>query len=152
MAAASAGPYDHLLICAICQELFDDPRSLPCVHSFCFKCLREALKDVQPGDDVTCPACKRTSAMPKGGVGELPRNFILEEIRMADVGKVVEADLSPPLCDNCKLTDRTRKKPAVKYCQECRQQLCVDCENDHSRLAVTRNHKRRSLNPTSAGM
>jgi len=26
--------------CAICKEVFTDPRVLPCVHTFCLKCIQ----------------------------------------------------------------------------------------------------------------
>ena len=29
--------------CAICLELLDDPKSMPCLHTYCKKCLMEAL-------------------------------------------------------------------------------------------------------------
>ena len=29
--------------CAICLELLDDPKLMPCLHTYCKKCLMEAL-------------------------------------------------------------------------------------------------------------
>ena len=29
--------------CAICLELLDDPKSMPCLHTYCKKCLMQAL-------------------------------------------------------------------------------------------------------------
>lgn len=31
--------YPDDLKCKICNELFNDPRSLNCLHSFCFQCI-----------------------------------------------------------------------------------------------------------------
>ena len=31
------------ITCAICLELLDDPKSMPCLHTYCKKCLMEAI-------------------------------------------------------------------------------------------------------------
>lgn len=31
---------DELVTCTICFEHFDDPRVLPCSHTYCLKCIR----------------------------------------------------------------------------------------------------------------
>ena len=31
------------LTCPVCLEIFTDPRVLPCLHSFCFKCIYSVI-------------------------------------------------------------------------------------------------------------
>jgi len=38
--------------CCICNEVFTDPRVLPCIHTSCLNCLMNYGKDKQPGDDL----------------------------------------------------------------------------------------------------
>lgn len=57
------------ITCAICLSLFEDPRTLSCLHTYCKKCLVSALekitplqKDVAGGNGrktIQCPACRK---------------------------------------------------------------------------------------------
>ena len=46
--------------CPICFERFENPRALPCIHTFCGECLNNYLEsnDVKPGEHFNCPICK----------------------------------------------------------------------------------------------
>lgn len=48
-----------------------------------------------------------------------------------------------PICDIC-MTDDT-KKPASTWCAECEESICNDCEQQHSRMKLTKNHKTISV-------
>ena len=39
--------------CSICYEVFKDPYSLPCTHTFCKECIQESFKNLR-----NCPICK----------------------------------------------------------------------------------------------
>ena len=44
---------DDLLYCSVCMEEYEDPRALPCLHTFCYKCLvqlSETENRVDPSD------------------------------------------------------------------------------------------------------
>ena len=66
--------------CPICTETMVDPRVLPCVHTFCFKCLDQFWKDKQPGVKVACPLCRTDFAIPVEGAFVLPKNFFVEKL------------------------------------------------------------------------
>ena len=55
-----------LLECSICLVTFDDPRTLPCLHSFCKKCL-ENFVDGKCEDELNCPLCRSKFALNKEG-------------------------------------------------------------------------------------
>ena len=62
-AAGGGGGSSHIHIdklaaemrCALCCELFDNPHSLPCQHSFCHECIKQCLKVTK---STQCPLCK----------------------------------------------------------------------------------------------
>ena len=56
------------LQCAICLDDINDPRILPCIHSFCLGCLEQYCRDKLPGDEVPCPECRSGFVIPKNGV------------------------------------------------------------------------------------
>ncbi|CAC5423758.1 unnamed protein product [Mytilus coruscus] len=44
-----------------------------------------------------------------------------------------------PICDIC-MTDNITK-PASVWCSECEEAICNDCERQHDRMGLTKNHK-----------
>ena len=44
-----------LLTCSICQDIFDDPQSLPCMHTFCKGCINEHFR---VNKESSCPLCR----------------------------------------------------------------------------------------------
>lgn len=64
------------LACAICLEQPNDPKMLPCQHSFCKLCLEkyQQLREQQQ-DILVCPVCKKITALAIDGVDSLPADF-----------------------------------------------------------------------------
>lgn len=69
------------LTCPICCCLFEDPRVLPCSHSFCRKCL-EGILDGQRGPvwrpPFKCPSCRKETS--HNGIASLQVNYSLRGI------------------------------------------------------------------------
>jgi len=66
---------DDMTECSICTEVFTDPRILPCIHTFCLKCLLNYGKDGQPGDRLPCPMCREEFTIPADGLSGMKKNF-----------------------------------------------------------------------------
>ena len=66
--------------CSICTEVFTDPRVLPCIHTFCLKCLLNYGKDKQPGDSMPCPMCSKELTIPDDGLSGTLKNFFMEKL------------------------------------------------------------------------
>jgi hypothetical protein len=43
--------------CKVCDETFQKPKVLPCLHTFCEDCLEKAFEDNNP-EQITCPTCR----------------------------------------------------------------------------------------------
>ena len=66
--------------CPICLDDCKNPKSLPCLHSFCSHCLQQHWKDKCFGDEVPCPVCREQLEIPDEGLDELPHNFFVQHL------------------------------------------------------------------------
>ena len=128
--------------CPICADAYSDPRSLPCVHTYCLKCIKGFSRDKLPGDDVACPICRTKFSVPAKGVDGLPKNFIIEQLK--DLGQMSTSSrrcISSIHCEGCDEDDESRRKNAVKSCTECRQKFCEDCADLHRKSRESKGHR-----------
>ncbi|XP_043853557.1 tripartite motif-containing protein 59 isoform X2 [Dromiciops gliroides] len=79
--------FEEELTCSICYSIFEDPRVLPCSHTFCRNCLENVLQ--ASGNfymwrpiriPLKCPNCRSTVEIPPPGIDSLPINFALRAI------------------------------------------------------------------------
>ena len=101
--------------CPICLELFDNPKGLPCFHAFCLKCLQRQFNDKSPGDEASCPMCRKDFRIPPDGLGGLQHHFYVQE--MMD-----ERNMRPD--SNC---DKHGDKQVELYCHDCNENFCLTC-------------------------
>ena len=88
---------DDLLYCTVCMEEYEDPRALPCLHTFCYRCLtRLSLKegtisssqvklrtnDSQQKEILICPLCSEEHPIPKDkGVAGFRKDFRIHKLK-----------------------------------------------------------------------
>ena len=116
----------QLNICEYCKNVYQDPRILSCLHSYCLQCINKI--HVQGITSITCPSCNHPTPLPDGGVASLPSNIRLKE--EAEQDKVLQRFISYPPCDDC--DDDTSEA----YCKECDKVLCQDCLKVHKTKAL----------------
>jgi len=131
--------------CSICTEVFTDPRVLPCIHTFCLKCLINYGKDRQPGDGMPCPLCRKEFTIPDDGLSGIQKNFFMEQLLSARKLSASE-EAGHILCDVCS-SDEARSseatssaKQATRYCFRCQQNFCDHCSQSHQKIKSTANH------------
>ncbi|KAM5135112.1 uncharacterized protein ACMZJ9_017727 [Mantella aurantiaca] len=100
------------LSCSICANLFTDPVTLTCGHSFCRTCVDHALDAQEESGIYTCPECKD--------------HFQERPVLSKDQSQHEEHG---SLCDYC----MPSPVPAVKCCLLCESSLCDDHLNVHSK-------------------
>ncbi|XP_070562808.1 E3 ubiquitin-protein ligase TRIM56-like [Ptychodera flava] len=124
---------ENFLICSICSERYIKAKCLPCLHTFCEPCLGQVLKKTGKLD---CPICRRTCAVPRGGVGMLQNNFfindLVEQFKLREGGK---SELSTK-CGGCQENEGDEVR-----CIECDVNLCSTCARPHRRVPATRSHR-----------
>ena len=122
----------NLTTCPICQDMYDNPKSLPCLHAFCLKCLHGYCKDKCLGDEVPCPVCRKEFEIPDDGHG-FPHHFFIQQL--VDFRKALSSEGSNEVsCEICvQESDEGLNKipPATTYCVDCNQKLCDQCSRPH---------------------
>ncbi|XP_072118517.1 tripartite motif-containing protein 2-like isoform X3 [Mobula birostris] len=127
----------QFLVCSICLDRYNNPKVLPCLHTFCERCLQNYIPPQSLS--LSCPVCRQTSILPEKGVAALQNNFFIsnlmevlqrdpscnrEETSMkATVGAVSGHSLSCPNHEG---------KVMEFYCGPCETAMCGECtEAEH---------------------
>lgn len=153
----TSGLLEDITECPICNDTFQDPRSLPCIHTYCLRCIQRYADGRKPGTDrIACPLCRREFDIPPAGLGALPKNFFVQ--------KCVETKrlrAGPTSCDVCRKSAATTTTtsradaavvaldgamepagvPATMRCVNCHENYCFRCSFSHANMKVTSAHR-----------
>ncbi|XP_070537494.1 E3 ubiquitin-protein ligase TRIM45-like [Ptychodera flava] len=114
------------LVCPICEEHYDDPRLLPCLHNVCRTCLMKKFGGKK--GIFNCPVCNEKVATPKPGLDGFPRNALIVWQLQAEGNSVTK-------CRNCE-----DDSVVYSWCGNCLQFLCETCHEAHLRVPLSREH------------
>ncbi|CAF1149780.1 unnamed protein product [Adineta steineri] len=120
-----------LITCGICLDYYQNPRILPCSHTFCFKCIQEL---VETGTAV-CPLRDNTT-ISWNDIGRLPINRTVKD--MVELIMTFIPSLNThcnPLCDNC------NEKPGVNWCEKCGFHYCESCKRSVHSIKALQCHR-----------
>jgi len=123
--------------CPLCLETVNDPKTLPCLHSFCLLCLdKHALyARRQLESTIKCPVCLTCFQIPEGDTfGSLPTSFHLN--RLVDLLALRDGSEEAQSCSSCE-----ENNTATCYCFVCQNFLCAALFEAHQRLKATRGHR-----------
>uniref|UniRef100_A0A8C9RET4 RING-type E3 ubiquitin transferase n=1 Tax=Scleropages formosus TaxID=113540 RepID=A0A8C9RET4_SCLFO len=149
--AAQENSLNLLDTCAVCSLAFHsrEPRLLPCLHSFCRKCLPsvsscfEALTNtvlpsfhLVPVNVIRCPVCRQECMEV-----DIMENFFVKDSTEVPTSTVERTN---QLCMSC-----SDNAEATGFCVECVEFLCVTCIGAHQRVKFTKDHTIRQKEEVS---
>ena len=125
--AGMANKLESLLECSVCLETVNDPRTLPCFHSFCKVCLEKIVRiERKKGkiEDFNCPTCRSVFHLKSDQeVAELSSSHfirnMLEAVQLQNRAKHAN-------CSKC------NKQQASCRCLTCELFLCDECLAEHN--------------------
>ena len=126
------------ITCSICGDLFTDPKTIPCLHTFCKQCIEKSIEsNKKMASIVCCPLCR--APLPRDDMSSVPTNFTIN--RLVEIfGKRKEGGKSLTLkeikCSNCE-----RGLPAITWCTECEDSLCEQCNDAHQMMKAFKSHQ-----------
>ena len=121
-------------VCKYCHDVYQDPRILSCLHSYCLQCINKI--HVQGTTSITCPSCYHPTPLPDRGLAFLPTNIHLK--KEAEQDKVIQRLISspPPVCESCEEDSAV----SIAYCRDCDDLLCQECWDMHQKMKSLRSH------------
>ena len=121
--------------CPVCQDVFKDPRHLPCLHSFCLNCLINWHRARGSKKKLRCPKCQGVSRVPSSGdLKDLPISFFVNGL--IDALKIKESNEAQVTCGNCH-----KKSSEASYCFQCGMFFCEQCLMAHSVMQNSKDHR-----------
>jgi len=130
----------QLLCCKLCEDDLRKPKYLPCLHTFCFKCIEEHIDNKTDKDGFfPCPTCSTETTLSAQTVENLPDNILAT--RLATPAK--EKSAQETLCRTCK--NGGNFVEAVVHCTICDDILCQNCAESHGTQEETASHHTQSM-------
>ena len=110
---------EEQLTCPVCLDLYTNPKTLPCLHSFCEACIERFPQDKE-GETyyLSCPTCRHRTELPGGGAGAFPVAFTLNNLKEVHSLMKKVSDPQQVTCDNCTTAN------ATGYCKDCSKFFC----------------------------
>ncbi|XP_065886762.1 E3 ubiquitin-protein ligase TRIM71-like [Dysidea avara] len=136
MASKEWRQIEEEITCSICGNLFTDPKTIPCLHTFCKRCIERSIEsNKKMAVIVSCPLCR--ASLPQDGIASIPTNFTIN--RLVEIfGKRRESGQGSVMikCGKCR-----EEAPAVTWCIECENGLCDNCNEFHRKWKDCEAHK-----------
>ncbi|XP_067446453.1 transcription intermediary factor 1-alpha-like isoform X1 [Thunnus thynnus] len=143
---------NYLDTCPVCHLNFHsrEPKLLPCLHSFCKKCLPSPSRNLatteppnpqvdsatKPLNVIRCPVCRQECME----VDVMENVFVKDSVEAPS--STVERTVQ--LCMTCE--DNTE---AAGFCVDCVEYLCATCVEAHQRVKFTKDHTIRQKTEVS---
>ena len=127
-----------MLTCSMCLSKFVEPRTLPCLHTFCLKCLEQFVEALKNFKQLKCPLCNEQHIIPSEGVKAFRQDFRIKNLVELENKKAIPNTTSKELkIDICSKHTGLELQFCCKNRQCKRTIICAKCwEETHNQHDV----------------
>ena len=144
---------EEFLVCPMCSNHYNDPKLLPCLHTFCYQCLHKYVEDNLKKQDshengiesrlvvFTCPVCKNDCKLilsedKKKIVSGFSDNHLISNIM-----EKIDIHKADQICESCNARGPNQRAPKAEvWCQNCKISFCDTCIKAHNVIKACREH------------
>jgi len=123
--------------CSLCKDVFREPKTLGCLHSFCLECLETHYERTHSNIGLRCPICRSPfQSKSKEQLSNLPTDsYLLNVLNGLNSFQNLISE------SNQKLLCVDEENEATSYCLDCQDYYCEMCAKGHRGGKRTKHHQ-----------
>jgi len=131
------------LECTLCKDMYREPKTLGCLHSFCLECLEIYVERNHSNVCLSCPICRTPfQIQQKQQLSNLPTDSYL--LNALNVHNSLANSISHQKKKQ-KLMCLDEENEATSYCLDCQEYFCDPCTKSHKNMKTSKNHQLISI-------
>ena len=133
------------ITCPICQDHFQEPKILPCLHYYCKLCIHRLALRAGDNRPFACPECRNDTLLPQNDPDRLSTAFFVNRMKELHTKMEKAEGKVEALCEQCS------GGKATAFCRHCTEFICEECVKIHQKVKVFKGHKVTGLEELKKG-
>ena len=126
------------LECSLCKDIYREPKTLGCLHSFCLECLETHYEKTHSNVNLKCPICRTPfQSESRDQLANLSTDTFL--LNALNIHNTLANSFSQQ--NKQKLMCLDGENEATHYCLDCEEHFCEACTTLHKTMKMSKNHK-----------